>query len=483
MLLSKVFNVDSDVDIKSIMSDSRKKCPDSIFFAIKGRINDGHKFIDMAIENGAKCIVHSDDIENKKDGIVYIQSDDVTSCFVSFCNAFNDYPTDKMYTIGVTGTNGKTTTAWIIRSIISKYSKCGYIGTRGYSLDGTIEESNLNLTTPKTDEFFRICKEMVDYGCKTLALEASSEGLLTHRLDQVKFNTAIFTNLSIDHIDVHGDMESYFEAKRMLWDKLEDDGISIVNIDDDYGKRLIGYTKARTVTYAIDNDADYKAENIILRPDSSSFDLVHEGKTYHIDTNMIAKFNVYNLLAIIACLNENGYKIEEIIPYLNEVELCDGRVEVVKAGQDFNVVVDYAFTTNSFDKVFSYAESITGKDNKIIAVFGAAGDRDPLRRPGTSKIADERADLVILTHDDPATEDMMTILKEMQTYFKRLHPEIIFNREEAIEEAVRVAKKGDTILLLGKGDDHFFIFPEGHRFYCSDKVAVTNAINKLNRNK
>lgn len=482
MKISKVFKTDIDKDIKAIMFDSRKNCPDSIFFAMKGRINDGHKFIDMAIENGAQCIVYTDDPIEKKNDIAYVKVTDATEAYVSFCNAFYDYPTDKMNTIGVTGTNGKTTISWITRSIISHFNKCGYVGTRGYSLDGTIEESSLNLTTPKSDEFFRICKEMVDYGCKTLVLEASSEGLLTHRLDQVKFNTAIFNNLSVEHIDVHGDMESYFKAKCILFDMLEDDGVAITNIDDEYGKRLIGYTKARTVTYGIDNDADYKAENIVLHPDSSSFDLIHDNKRYHIDTNMIARFNVYNMLAIVAALNENGYKIEDILPYLKEVELCDGRCEVVKAGQDFNVVVDYAFTTNSFDKVFSYAESITGKDNKIIAVFGAAGDRDPLRRPGTSKVADERADVVILTHDDPATEDMMTILLEMQTYFKRLSPEIIFNREEAIEEAVRIAKKGDTILLLGKGDDHFFIFPEGHRPYVSDKVAVTNAINKLKRN-
>ena len=483
MKVNKIFNTVSQADIKSIMYDSRKKKEDSIFFAMKGNLNDGHKFINQAIENGAVCIVYTDEPVDKVDGITYIKVDDATDAYVSFCNCFYDYPTDKMYTIGVTGTNGKTTTSWIIRSIISKYQKCGYIGTRGYSLDGTIEESNLNLTTPKPDEFFRICKEMVDYGCKSLVLEASSEGLYTHRLDYVKFKTAIFTNLSIDHLDIHHDMESYFLAKRILFDMLPEDGISIINIDDEYGQRLVGYGKARTVTYGIDNDADYKAENIELYPDRSSYDIVHDNKRYHIDTNMIALFNVYNMLAIVAALNENGYKIEDILPYLHEVELCDGRVEAVKAGQDFNVVVDYSFTTNSFDKIFSYAESITDKNNKIIAVFGAAGDRDRQRRPGTSKIADKRADLVILTHDDPATEDMMTILKEMKTYFKRLDPPIIFDREEAIEHAVSIAEKGDTILLLGKGDDHFFIYPEGHRFYCSDKVAVTNAIKKLGKDK
>lgn len=482
MKINKVFKTDSDINIEAIMYDSRKEVSDSIFFAVKGKINDGHKFIDKAIENGAKCIVYTDDIDHLKEDIVYIRVDDATDAYVSFCNAFFDYPADKMNVIGVTGTNGKTTIAWIIRSIIAKFEKCGYIGTRGYSLDGTISESSLNLTTPKSDEFFRICKEMTDYGCKDLVLEASSEGLMTHRLDQVRFSTAIFNNLSVDHFDIHGDMESYFKAKCILFDMLRDDGVAITNIDDEYGRRIRDYRDVRTVTYGIDNKADYTAENIVLHPDSSSYDIVHDGKRYHIETNMIARFNVYNMLAIVAALNENGFSIESVLPYLNQVELCDGRCEVIKAGQDFNVVVDYAFTTNSFDKVFSYAESITEKGNRIIAVFGAAGDRDHLRRPGTSSIADQRADKVILTHDDPATEDMMTILREMQTYFKRLSPEIILDREQAIEEAVRIAKKGDTILLLGKGDDHFFVYPEGHRYYCSDKTAVINAINKLNRN-
>lgn len=478
MLISKVFKTDIDVDIKSIMYDSRKNCPDSIFFAMKGKINDGHSFIDTAIKNGAKCIVYTDEIQNKVDGIAYIKVEDATDAYVSFCKRYYGDPTDKMNVIGITGTNGKTTIAWIIRSIISHFNKCGYIGTMGYCYDGQVKESSLNLTTPKSDEFFRICKEMVDYGCKTLVLEASSEGLLTHRLDQVNFSTGVFNNLTGDHFDIHGDMESYYKAKYILFDMVGENGKAIINIDDSYGQRLMNECKCHKYTYGIDNEADYRAINIELYPDHSSFDLVYKNNKYHIDTNMIAKFNIYNLLAVVASLNENGYPIEDILPYLSNVELCPGRCELVKEGQDFNVVVDYAFTPNSFDKVFSYAESITPKGSKIMALFGAAGDRDHMRRPGTSKIADERADIVILTHDDPATEDMMTILQEMKTYFKRLDPEIIFDRVEAIDKAVNMAQKGDTILLLGKGNDEFFIMEDGHHPYISDKVAARNAIRK-----
>lgn len=476
MLLSKVFETYKDADIKQIMFDSRKKTPESIFFAMRGKINDGHDFIDMAIENGAVCIVHSDEIKNRKDDIVYIQKDDVTKAYIQFSKAFYDNAIDKMNVIGITGTNGKTTISWIIRSIISHFEPCGYIGTMGYYYGDKVYDSNMNLTTPKSDELFRIAKQMYDYGCRTLVLEASSEGLMTHRLDEVHFSTAVFNNLSNEHFDVHGDIESYFKAKCILFDKLTDEGKAIINIDDDYGKRLLDICKAVNITYGIDNDADYRAINVELYNNHSEFDLVHDGKAYHIKTNMLAKFNIYNLLAVIAVLNENGYRIEDIMPYLSNVELTPGRCQLIEHGQDFNVVVDYAFTPNSFDKVFAYAKSITSKDNKIIAVFGAAGDRDHNRRPGTAAVADANADIVILSYDDPSTEDMMEILIDLRSYFSRLDPEIILDREEAIRKAVSYADKGDTILLLGKGNDEFFLDKNGRIPYISDEVAVKNAI-------
>ena len=256
----------------------------------------------------------------------------------------------------------------------------------------------------------------------------------------------------------------------------------IINIDDEYGKRLLGYSKCKNITYAIDADADYKANNIKLFNDHSEFILVHNYRSYHIYTNMVAKFNIYNLLAVIAVLNENGYPIAEILKYLNCVELCPGRCELINCGQKFNVVVDYAFTPNSFDKVFSFAESITPEDKKIFAVFGAAGDRDHGRRPGTARIADERADYVVLSYDDPATEDMMDICLDIQSYFVNLKPEIILDRYEAIKKVVDMASDGDTILLLGKGNDEFFLDKNGRIPWMSDKTAAIKAIKEKQSN-
>lgn len=475
MLINKVFEVDSCVDINHIMYDSRKKMDNSIFFAIKGKINDGHKFINMAIENGAKCIVYSDELSEYKDNIVYIKKDDVMDAYVSFCKAYYDYPTDKLNCIGITGTNGKTTISWIIRSIIARFNKCGYIGTMGYYYGEEINDSSLNLTTPKSDELFRICKEMVDYGCTSLVLEASSEGLSTHRLDQIHFSTAVFNNLSSEHMDVHKTMDNYFNSKTILFERCD---TAIINIDDEYGKKLLNISKAKNITYGIDSNCDYRAVNLDLYNNHSEFDLLYKGNTYHINTNMVAKFNIYNLLAVVAVLNENGYSIETILPYLRNVELCPGRCDLVKCGQNFNVVVDYAFTPNSFDKVFNFAESITPKGNKIYAVFGAAGDRDHLRRPGTAKIADERADYVILSYDDPSSEDMMEICLDLKSYFNRLNPEIILDRYKAIEKVVNMANENDTILLLGKGNDEFFLDKKGRIPWMSDKVAATKAISE-----
>lgn len=476
MKLSEIFHTEQDKEIRSIMFDSRKKNPDSIFFAMKGKINDGHRFIDTAIENGAIAIVYTDELEEKKEDIAYIKVDDAVQAYVSFCNAFYGYPCEKMNTIGITGTNGKTTIAWIIRSLISHFDKCGYIGTMGYCYGDKMNDSNMNLTTPKSDELFRIGKEMLDNGCKVLVLEASSEGLLTHRLDQVHFTTAVFNNLTSDHMDIHHDMESYFKAKCILFDMLEKDGKAIINIDDPYGVRLMDLSHAVNITYGIDGEADYRAENVRLYNDHSEFDLNHKGRIYHIRTNLLAQFNVYNLLAVLAVMNENGYAIESVLPYLEELETTPGRCQMIDAGQDFNVVIDFAFTPNSFEKVFSFAKSITEKDKKIIAVFGASGDRDHLRRPGTALIADREADEVILTYDDPSTEDMMEILLEMKSYFKKLDPEIILDRYEAIQKAVSVANEGDTILLLGKGSDKFFLDKNGRIPWMSDRTAAEKAI-------
>ena len=476
MKTKDVFSSGSDLDVRSIMYDSRKNCPDSIFFAMKGKINDGHRFIDQAIDNGARCIVYTDEIENRREGVEYIRVDDATKAYVTFCNAYYGHPLDRMNVIGITGTNGKTTIAWILRSLIANFSGCGYIGTMGYSCDGTVSDSSLNLTTPKSDELFRIGREMLKKGCRTLVMEASSEGLVTNRLDQVSFSTAVFNNLTGDHFDIHGDMENYFQAKCLLFEKLKEDGKAIINMDDEYGRRLYGMLGCQRVTYAIDSAADYRALNIKLADDHSEFDLLYRNKTYHVSTNMPARFNVYNLLAVIAVMHENGYELKEFLPLLEKTASTPGRCQMIDAGQDFHVIVDFAFTTNSFEKVFDYAEAITEEGGRIIAVFGASGDRDHKRRPGTAHVADRRADEVILTFDDPCTEDMMEILKEMQTYFTRIRPQIILDRKEAIDEAVRMAKKGDTILLLGKGSDRFFLCENGRVPWISDEKAAEDAI-------
>ena len=483
MKLNKVFENAPELDVQAIMFDSRKKIDDSIFFAMKGKLNDGHKFIDMAIDNGAICIVHTDEVENKKENICYLKVDDAFKAYVTFCNYFYDHALDKMNLIGITGTNGKTTIAWIIRELIENFRPCGYIGTMGYYYGTEMKNSSMNLTSPKSDELFRIGKEMYDYGCRDLVLEASSEGLFTGRLEEVFFSTAVFNNLTSDHIDIHGDMENYFQAKCLLFEKLKDDGTAIINADDEYGLRLMKLDDHRHVTYGIENDADYKAVNIELSPDHSEFDLLYKDETYHVKTNMSAMFNIYNLLAVIAVMKENGFEFDEFIPLLENVELTPGRCQLIDAGQDFNAVVDFAFTPNSFAKVFDFAESITKPGKKIVAVFGGSGDRDHLRRPGTAKIADKRADVVILTFDDPSSEDMMSILVEMKDYFEKLEPEIILDRIEAINEAVKLCETGDTLLLLGKGSDKFFLCKEGRIPYISDEVAVRNAIEEKLKEK
>ena len=481
MRLSKVFNGYPDVEIKNIMMDSREKKPDSIFFCCVGLVNDGHKLASMAVENGAVAIVHCNELEKYYEGVTYVKVEDTRQAMTDFINAFYDYPSHKMDVIGVTGTNGKTTICWVIADLINHFSKCGYIGTIGYISGGELLPTEL--TTPKNDRMQSILAEMVDNGCKYAAIETSSEGLHAHRIDGIKIGTAIFNNLSRDHLNYHGTYENYFAAKCKLFEMLEDDGVAIINIDDDYGKRLWSMVEKRKVSYSTKQDADYKAENITEFQNHTEFDLVYQGVTRHVVTNMLADYNVYNLLAVIAVMNENGFALDEVIPLLSKINLTPGRCEFIDCGQDFSVIVDYAFTPNSFKNIFNFANKVTPKENKIIALFGAAGDRDHGRREPTTTIADTYCSDIILTDDDVATEKLEDILEDLQQYIHNVKPYVIYDRYQAIKKACQIAGPGDTILLLGKGDEHFLLKAKGREYWMSDAAAARKALAEIKAEK
>ena len=479
MNIKEHFNLDRDLIIENIMVDSRVKLNESIFFCLVGLTVDSHKFVDNAISNGAIVIVHSKEIENKKDNITYIKVDDTTKALNDFANVFYGCPSENMKIYGVTGTNGKTTTSYITYDLLNKLNtKAGYIGTLGYEFDGIMHDQYF--TTPNINDLHQILGEIMNNDCKACAIEVSSQGLDLHRTDSVDFDVACYTNLTHDHLDYHKTYENYFNAKARLFENLRKDAVACINIDDEYGPKMVERCSCdKVVTYGIDNDADYKANDLKLFEDHSEFNLMYRGNSYFIYTNMVAKFNILNLLATISSLVETGYALEDIIPLLKDIASVPGRCMHINEGQNFNVLVDYAHTPDGFIKILDYAKSITPKDSRIHVVFGLRGSGDVEKRAICGKIVDEYCDEIIITCDDNHYEDINSILDGIASGIKNHIPHRFDWRDEAIEYAIKHCDKGDTLCILSKGIETFYKVGDNKIAYEGDDKVARRVLSSI----
>jgi UDP-N-acetylmuramoyl-L-alanyl-D-glutamate--2,6-diaminopimelate ligase len=476
MKLSDLFENVPDIEIKSLMSDSRKKRPDAIFFCVKGMMFDGHKFVEQAISNGAKVIVHSEPIEEMHSNITYIKVRDVLEVYNKVADAFYGHPSRKLLMFGVTGTNGKSSIACIIRDVMNEFKPTGYVGTISIEY-GSVKLPPL-LTTPDIDDLHGILSDMVDAGMKCCALEASSIGIEQGRVDAIDFDVAMFTNLTHDHLDYHGTMKNYFEAKKKMFDHLKPEAIAITNVDDPYGLKIVEDCQCHILTYGIDHDADYQATNIQLLKDRTKFNLKVAGMEYLIETNLVARFNIYNLLAAIAAMNCQGISMTQMLPYLKDIKQVEGRMQKINEGQPFNIIVDFGHTPDGIEKVCQYAAAITPKGKRIIAITGSAGKRDTIKRPIFGQILDKYCDMIILTEDDPRNENPKTIAQEIASGIKSTNYVIIVDRYDAIREAVEMADPNDTIIILGKGDEKFIYREFGREPYEGDNIIAADAVHK-----
>lgn len=448
----ELLGLDSDIVIGYLSEDSRDIKPNTLFFCLKGATFDAHKVVADVIAKGATVIVHTDELDSKQEGIIYYKSKDIKADMALVATRYYNEPSHKMNLIGITGTNGKTTIAWLLYYLLNKLSKAGYIGTNGIIYNNQ-EYHNL-FTTPKAIELNYHLAQMVEQDVKYCALEVSSHALAQERTAQLLFKYAIMTNLTFEHVNFHGSMANYQEAKRLLFEQIDNNAYAILNSDDSTCADYQRHTKAKVISYGIMNDADVKASNIQLSKDKTSFDLKFFDQEYSITTNLIAQFNVYNLIAALIVLKLEGYELETIIPYLSAIEYPQGRMEHIDYGQDFDVIVDFAHTPDGLEKVFEYAKAIAKGD--IIAVFGSAGgNRDHEKRPVFGKIAARYAKKVILTQDDNREEDVMKINKEIAAGISGV--EVIFDEDRltSVENVIRNAKKDDMIVILGKGNDTY----------------------------
>lgn len=475
MLLNEFFEKAPAIDIKCLAVDSRMPMDEGMFFCIHGIKNDGHLHVAQAIENGAKVIIYHDDIDTSLPA-VFIKVDDVTNVLNQVARKFYGNPSKDMEVYGVTGTNGKTTIASLIRQLINPYKPCGYIGTVGVMYN----DINLvpSLTTPTILENNRYLSMMHDSNIEACAIEVSSIGIEQRRIDSIDFDVAIYTNLTHDHLDYHGNMREYFLAKKRFFDRLKDSAVAITNVDDEHGLEIVMDTKAKVMTYGIYNEADYRAIDVKLEANSSTFVLKCYDKTYLVNTNLVAEFNIYNLLAVVASLNESGYNLDELIPLFNNFKSVQGRMHRIDEGQNYNVIVDFAHTPDGLEKVFEYAKEITPSENNIITVFGSAGRRDVIKRHIFGELADKYCDMIILTEDDPRDESPLDIAKEIASGIKDTQYIIIESREEAILSAIELMNKNDTLLILGKGDETFIYRNFGKEAYKGDDVIASKYIRK-----
>lgn len=464
-----------DAEIGFVCCDSKKAESNCLFVAVKGNAADGHNFIIEAIKKGAVCIICQDDF-TAKENVTKIIVRDSRIALAKVAASFFGYPSKKITMIGITGTNGKTTTLYLIEKILSF---CGFsvgtIGTISYKFKNrTIPAVN---TTPGPLELQWFLKQMADDGIQYAVMEVSSHSLDQQRVFGIDFKTAIFTNLTQDHLDYHKTLEDYFAVKLLLFKNLNPQSYAVINIDDPYGKRIIKSTGAKIITYAINENADIKAENLILGLKGAQFFIKTKNGRLQIKTDLIGRHNVYNILAAVGAAVAGGLDLEVIKDAIKNFKAPAGRLQPVERGQAFGVFVDYAHTEDALKNVLSTLRELTNKN--IILVFGCGGDRDRLKRPKMGNVASKLADCVIITSDNPRSENPEDIIKEIEKgidgNFKNYNIEI--DRRAAIERALKTATKEDIVLIAGKGHETYQIFKE--KTVPFDDVKITEGILKL----
>lgn len=442
--LNELFDTKLDLNITNLNDDSRLIKAGGLFFAIKGLTNDGNKFNKSAIENGAVCIVSDEDVN---ESIPVIKVDDAQVAYNEALNKFYDNVRDSFKFIGVTGTDGKTTTSEIIYQLLNKYDKCGYIGTNGIKYGDFYQESEH--TTPFPADLYHALDEFRKLGCKYVSLECSSERLGTHKVDGIEHEVAIFTNLSRDHLDTHKTMENYADAKAILFKNLKPNGLGIINYNDEYKNHFIRACNGKYVTYSIDdNNADLYASNIKMSYDVLEFD-INGLYNKHIKTYVSGLFNVNNIMCAVLALTHLGYDIDSIIENVLELKPIESRQVLIKTDFGFNVMVDYGHTKNAIKNLYDYVRPLV-KGN-LVAVYGAAGSRDPQRMIDVANFLTENMDYSYLTIEDARYDEPDYLLKKMISEVKTHNYDLIEDRDYAIKKAIMNAKEGDLVLILGKG--------------------------------
>ncbi|EQK43900.1 UDP-N-acetylmuramyl-tripeptide synthetase family protein [[Clostridium] bifermentans ATCC 638] len=465
-----------DIEIDNIQYDSRKVGENDLFICVKGFTVDGHKFIDMAIEKGAKAFLVQEDIQ--RDGVTFIKVKNTREDMAKVADNFYNHPSQRFDVIGVTGTNGKTSITTFLNEILtSADNKVGLIGTIKIS-DGD-KEIESNSTTPESRDLQDYFDQMINNGCKYCAMEVSSHALALNRVAQTKYKVGVFTNLTPDHLDFHKDLEDYRNAKEKLFYMTTN--ANVINIDDEGGKVIYENIKkldTKCYTYAIDHEADFMAKDIKIEARGVSYKLVTPTYEEDIFVPVPGKFTVYNTLAVIATCYALEIPKEIVLNGLKNTGGVAGRFEAISNETGISVIVDYAHTPDALENVIKTAREFV--KNRIITVFGCGGDRDTTKRPLMGDIAQKLSDICIVTSDNPRTEDPELIINDILEGLDKSKEnyKVVIDRKEAIKEAIEMAQKGDVILIAGKGHENYQVIGKVKHHFDDKEIANEFLQNK-----
>jgi UDP-N-acetylmuramoyl-L-alanyl-D-glutamate--2,6-diaminopimelate ligase len=462
-----------------IVYDSRKVTPGSVFIALRGTASDGHDFVDQAIAAGA-CAIIADRSAPLNHDVPWVHVPDTRKALALISAMLHHHPSKNLRIVGVTGTNGKTTTTYLLHYLANKaFQRAGLIGTVVY--DVGVAEQRHATHTPESTEVQSLLAEMRDNGCRAAVMEVSSHALDQHRVYGIQWAGGVFTNLTQDHLDYHETMDRYFEAKATLFQKIADqpDGQIIINIDDLYGKRLASRfdSTKRVVRYGFGTAADFRATDVRYDASGTQFQLTAKGRQLLVRTPLIGDFNVYNALAALACSRPLGFNMREAVEFLRTAPQVPGRLERVSEPKHaIQIFVDYAHTPDALVNALKTLKQL--RPNRIITLFGCGGDRDRSKRPLMAHAAEQGSTICILTTDNPRFEDPQQILDDTKFGFHGTNFEVIPDRATAIKAAIDMAEAGDIVLIAGKGHEEYQDI-KGVKTPFSDAYIATGAFHRL----
>ena len=450
-----------NIEVTGISYNSKTTQKGDIFVCLRGEYTDGHKYFKMAEENGAVAFVCEEELETDLPQVIVKST---RHQIADFAAAFYEYPSKNLNIVGITGTNGKTTVSHLVQKIFENNNqKCGLIGTLGHKFSSEDTYHDAKHTTPQAPELQKLLRTFDEKGINNVCMEVSSHALDQNRVGGIDYKCAVITNLTQDHLDYHILMENYFEAKAILFRGLKEGCYAVLNADDeDYEKfRAIVPNGVKIVTYGIKKDADLKASNIQYSIHGAKFDVTTKDGEYKLDLNLNGAFSVYNTLCAMAVAVAYGMSYEVSIDTLNNVQNVAGRFEIVHKTP--LVIVDYAHTPDGLENVLKAAREITPEGSKLICLFGCGGDRDTTKRPKMGSIAEKFADKVIITSDNPRSENPNQIISDIVAGLKSMNPDKVFvepDRGKAIRLSKSISTEKDVIVLAGKGHEDYQILAD-----------------------